>query len=82
MGMWEASNTKHKWLDYAVGLLMSPLIFVSIPFNSHKREHLCLTHHALTNSDEDNFSTYSMLLCLGSLIKDFYRAIQRVNKTL
>ena len=47
MGM-GGSNTKYKWLDYVVGLLMSPLI---IPFNSHKKEHLA--HHAHTNSDED-----------------------------
>ena len=68
------SNTKHKWLDYAVGLLMSPLI--SIPFNSHKREHL--THHAHTNSDEDpDVHIQNMFRS----VKDFYRATLRVIKT-
>ena len=68
------SNTKHKWLDCAVGLLMSPLI--SIPFNSHKREHFA--HHAHTNSDEDpDVHIQNMFRS----VKDFYRATLRVIKT-
>ena len=55
------SNTKHKWLDYAVGLLMSPLI--SIPFNSHKREHL--THHNL--QIPMRIQMYIFKICLGLL---------------
>lgn len=68
------SNTKLKWLDYVVGLLMSPLI--SIPFNSHKKEHF--THHAHTNSDEDpDVHIQNMFRS----VKDFYRATLRVIKT-
>ena len=68
------SNTKLKRLDYVVGLLMSPLI--SIPFNSHKKEHF--THHTHTNSDEDpDVHIQNMFRS----VKDFYRATLRVIKT-
>ena len=66
--------TKYKWLDYVVGLLMAPLI--SIPFNSHKKEHLA--HHAYTNSDEDpDVHIQNMFRSFN----DFYRATLRVIKT-
>jgi beta-carotene hydroxylase len=68
------SNPKYKWLESAVGLLMSPLI--SIPFNSHKKEHLA--HHAHTNSDEDPDVHIQYMF---RSFKDFYRATLRVIKT-
>jgi len=68
------SNPKYKWLESAVGLLMSPLI--SIPFNSHKKEHLA--HHAHTNSDEDPDVHIQNIF---RSFKDFYRATLRVIKT-
>ena len=68
------SNTKYKWLDYVVGLLMSPLI--SIPFNSHKKEHLA--HHAHTNSDED---PDVHLQNMFESVKDCYRETLRAIKT-
>ena len=67
-------NTKYKWLDYVVGLLMSPLI--SIPFNSHKKEHLA--HHAHTNSDED---PDVHLQNMFESVKDCYRETLRAIKT-
>ena len=67
-------NTKCKWLDYVVGLLMSPLI--SIPFNSHKKEHLA--HHAHTNSDED---PDVHLQNMFESVKDCYRETLRAIKT-
>ena len=69
-----ASNRKYKWLDYVVGLLMSPLI--SIPFNSHKKEHLA--HHAHTNSDED---PDVHLQNMFESVKDCYRETLRAIKT-
>jgi len=68
------SNRKYKWLDYVVGLLMSPLI--SIPFNSHKKEHLA--HHAHTNSDED---PDVHLQNMFESVKDCYRETLRAIKT-
>ena len=68
------SNRKYKWLDYIVGLLMSPLI--SIPFNSHKKEHLA--HHAHTNSDED---PDVHLQNMFESVKDCYRETLRAIKT-
>ena len=68
------SNPKYKWLESAVGLLMSPLI--SIPFNSHKKEHLA--HHSHTNSDEDPDVHIQYMF---RSFKDFYRATLRVIKT-
>lgn len=67
-------KTKYKWLDYVVGLLMSPLI--SIPFNSHKKEHLA--HHAHTNSDED---PDVHLQNMFESVKDCYRETLRAIKT-
>lgn len=67
-------KTKYKWLDYFVGLLMSPLI--SIPFNSHKKEHLA--HHAHTNSDED---PDVHLQNMFESVKDCYRETLRAIKT-
>ena len=67
-------NTKYKWLDYVVGLLMSPLI--SIPFNSHKKEHLA--HHAHTNSDKD---PDVHLQNMFESVKDCYRETLRAIKT-
>lgn len=68
------SNRKYKWLDYVVGLLMSPLI--SIPFNSHKKEHLA--HHAHTNSHED---PDVHLQNMFESVKDCYRETLRAIKT-
>ena len=68
------SNRKYKWLDYVVGLLMSPLI--SIPFNSHKKEHLA--HHAHTNSDED---PDVHLQNMFESVKDCYRETLKAIKT-
>tara|TARA_B000000477_G_C6085372_1_gene225198 strand:+ start:191 stop:1021 length:831 start_codon:yes stop_codon:yes gene_type:complete len=68
------SNPKYKWLDFAVGLLMSPLI--SIPFNSHKKEHFA--HHKHTNSEEDPDVHIQNIF---RSLKDFYRSTLRVIKT-
>ena len=68
------SNPKYKWLDSAVGLLMSPLI--SIPFNSHRKEHFA--HHKHTNSEEDPDVHIQNIF---RSLKDFYRSTLRVIKT-
>ena len=68
------SNPKYKWSDSAVGLLMSPLI--SIPFNSHRKEHFA--HHKHTNSEEDPDVHIQNIF---RSLKDFYRSTLRVIKT-
>jgi beta-carotene hydroxylase len=68
------NNKRYKWLDKVIGLSMSPLI--SIPFNSHRNEHLA--HHGHTNAEEDPDVHIQHLF---RSFEDFLKSTLKVIKT-